>query len=506
MQERVRDLEAQLAEARKVKGQREREERQACTQLGHAIDTAARDQRSKVARLSVYEKAQEALIAHLPDTRECRYGPITKREAARQQYRCSGDYWALKNGADCASAHLDRLESDRRGPYRRRTGPGKAWEDAEHAVKCAEQHVDSLVQLIADARKPPPPVYHAFPDTRKVAPQCMGLLFFLYPEATGTFPLLRLYCCAAQQCLVPLGAAGGPQSTPAAASSRGTESWVAFYNAGHARCSYIPQSQRIAQDEGPAQLRLFRTQAAPGPDQLGHKDVMMHVAPADGVWFPSGDMSLRLWQGGPVARYSCQTFIDPFAVQDAPAVARSLTEQGTHQDWLQVAAPLACSRLCARGGAPTEQPHWPGFGVFARVLAKRPAACGSGCCGRHSFQDSVGSVEAARGNRVMAEQGKRPEGMAVEQWKALAALRAYPLQQLRVLCVALREGHLQLESPQVCPTRRHVGTFRSTVAVSRDKRTIRSEPQMALRQSVMTAEPVGHDGFCVAADLLVRTM
>ena len=107
-------------------------------------------------------------------------------------------------------------------------GSGQAWEDAERAVKCAEQHVDSLVHLIADARKPPPPVYHAFPDTRKVAPQCMGLLFFLYPEATGTFPLLRLYCCAAQQCLVPLGAAGGPQSTPAAASRRGTESWVAF--------------------------------------------------------------------------------------------------------------------------------------------------------------------------------------------------------------------------------------------------------------------------------------
>eukprot|EP00892_Ulva_mutabilis_P000035 jgi/Ulvmu1/10031/UM059_0080.1 len=168
---------------------------------------------------------------------------------------------------------------------------------------------------------------------------------------------------------------------------------------------------------------------------------MNFTSPDVGVWWPDGDLALRLWQGGPTARYISSNFIDPFAAQDSAAVAASYTEPGKYHSWLQVCPANECSRLCFQSGA-----------------------CGDSCCGKHTFCDASAPVEAARGNRVLAEQQDRPgdpHSMTMEQWRAFASLRAYPLQQRRALFMALHEGRVPLESPQMAAAVRlalyHVG-------------------------------------------------
>ena len=297
-----------------------------------------------------------------------------------------------------------------------RTVPGRACHDAYHTANQAARHVEDTEARLKDALRPPPPLQHAMPSTRDHPGACQMLLFFLYPQLTGSFPLLRQYCCAAQQCVLPLSAANEPST------AQNTMAWAADYNMHQISCVYHPAPERQAVEEQTDQLRLFHeVPLLPKPGN----DVMLY-GPGDGIHYPAPDVSQRLWQGGPVARYARSNFTDPFAPQDPAEVASDFIDSGEYQSWLQVAPRKRQSQLCA--------------------CLKR---CGAYCCNHYSSEDAQPHVEAARGNRVLAEQGDRPAGMSVDQWRVFASLRAYPLQQLRVLCVALREGSLQFVCPRV---------------------------------------------------------
>eukprot|EP00892_Ulva_mutabilis_P000059 jgi/Ulvmu1/10053/UM059_0103.1 len=302
------------------------------------------------------------------------------------------------------------------------TAAGMSYRAAMCAVKAVGICIEGLRKDIAQARLPPVHVYQALPDPRLERHACMALLFFLYPQHTGSFPLLRQYCCAAQQCFAPLPASAAGQET----AFRNKISWVEFYNARQQECDYVQRDGHLGQTEQSTQLVLFRTAQPPPQRDFGPPDVMEYITPDAGVWWPMPELAHRRWRGGPIARYSSVKTIDPFAPRDHAAIAAAYTERGVYHEWLKVATVEEASRLCLRAGA-----------------------CGGSCCSRYRLQDTAAEVEAVRGNRVLAEQMDRPQGMSPENWQAFASLRAYPLQQLRVLCIALREGHLLLNCPQV---------------------------------------------------------
>ena len=408
MQERVRSLEDQLAKLQVRLVEKEALETHAIEAHGEAINQAKSDLAHCSDALAEYEIKQGLTALVQPIL-------LPRRAQLLNRSRASAD------------EHLKALTDDQaRGFKKCQTITGAACHQAAAVVRSVRGLIKSVKQRIAAATVPPPHVYQPLPDPRSQSKSAMALLFFLYPEKTGSLPLLRQYCCAAQQCMVPMNSSGGPQSTPQTDSEQRSVSWADYYNRAQRDCRYVPRPQRIGVLEGSDQLQLFQKQQPPAQTDFGPKSVMRYSSASAGVWWPDAELSVRLWQGGPIARYACDEYIDPFSVGSDSAVAESFTEPGQYYHWLQVAALKDWSRLCLDGGC-----------------------CGSMCCKRHSFEDTAPSVEAARGNLVLAQQGNRPEGMSADQWTAFTSLRAYPLQQLRVLCVALREGNLQLESPQV---------------------------------------------------------
>eukprot|EP00892_Ulva_mutabilis_P000031 jgi/Ulvmu1/10028/UM059_0077.1 len=445
MQDHVRDLERQLEEAKQELAQKELAEAKALADLESAIKRATPPRNAAKAQFDAHVATQEASILHLQESVRCwvessrRYKKCLRQEA-RAKYQASATYMNLMHEHEAADKELNSLIADktRDSPH---TQPGRVYGMAKQAVRQAKQKVHHLNEQLAAAKVPPTHVYHPLPSPVTHSSTCQALLFFLYPQHTHSFPLLRQYCCAAQQCIVPLAASGAPQTPTHAGSHARTASWVDFYNRLQKSCAYVSQPWRQGQCEDSTQLIMFRCQSAPAQKDYGPSNVMNFTSPDVGVWWPDGDLALRLWQGGPTARYISSNFIDPFAAQDSAAVAASYTEPGKYHSWLQVCPANECSRLCFQSGA-----------------------CGDSCCGKHTFCDASAPVEAARGNRVLAEQQDRPgdpHSMTMEQWRAFASLRAYPLQQRRALFMALHEGRVPLESPQMAAAVRlalyHVG-------------------------------------------------
>lgn len=420
MQATVRRLEEELGEAECILKKKLEDEAHALCSLKAAIQQAQVDATKAASVLSTHTQAQENLISHLSTV--CQwisrsFSAPSEQELAREKYQSENAYITLRRQSDAASTFLSQLISDMTAHFAA-TQIGQAYTKAKHEVRNAKAKIEGLERRIREARIPPPHVYQPLPDCRTHEDECRMLLFFLYPELTGSFALLRKYCCAAQQCFVPIGDSGNPEATSHPHSCKRSESWVAFYNRLQTSCAYLPQSTRQATPEGQSQLIMFRQQNPPKQSDFGPPDVMEYCSREDGVWWPAGDISLRLWQGGPVARYVTSQYVDPFAAQDPVAVARSFTEPGNYHSWLQIAARRMVSTLC------------PSMNVDC-------------------FSDVPQEVEAARGNRILAEQGYRPQGMTLAQWVAFAKLRAYPHGQLRALCIAVREGHLLLDCPQV---------------------------------------------------------
>jgi len=359
----VRDLEKQLETAEEeLQGKQVAEDR-ALGALESAIQEATELHNEKERAFSDYTEQQERNISNLPPLRVGSF----RYQVNRRAYQATEEYKTLHREFTDAAGQLSSVKGDMVSNTCR-TQPGMAYHKAKQETRLAKQKVADLKRRLDAAKQPPPHVYQPLPNPMTCTTACQALLFFIYPQLTGSFPLLRQYCCAAQQCLVPVTDSGKPVPHGHQCSNRRADSWSTYYNRSQKGCKYVPQPSRAGPGDGSSQLVMYRQQKPPPQSEFGPKDVMEYTSPGIGVWWPSGDMSLRLWQGGPVAH----------------------------------------------------------------------------------------DVEAARGNRVLAEQRTRPEGMTAEQWRAFAALWAYPLQQLRVLCVALREGHLQLDSPQVLSRTGHL--------------------------------------------------
>ena len=323
-----------------------------------------------------------------------------------------------------AKAHLKSLKDDRAGGVAAsNTEEGRAYIEALQAVRKAEREVGVLRKEISKASEPPPRLVQPLPDLHVHRRFVLALLFFLYPHYTGALALVRQYTCSAQQCFAAPPAGGAAERM----DSRDYATWASAYNGTHAACAYGQRPGRAAVEEDGVQLRLFCKRAP--MEKLGKQNVMRYHTPEVGVVHPSADVSdtKLVWHGGPIHRYACSSHSDPFQPPaDAAAVSSMYTEPGQYSEWLRAAAAAAPSKLCA---------------------AAEP--CGPHCCQGHIVMDATARHDAVRGNMVLTHQDARPKGWSAEEWQAFAGLRAFPLNQMRELCVHLRNGDLQLQSPHV---------------------------------------------------------
>lgn len=416
-QTEVREIQAKANDAHAVVKERQQEMRQA--QQG--LDAAILSLRERCAAAEqAYQQAQRAARAAdaLP-----RPGAVSRAPAAAEH---KAEVAAVLARWKEMKVQMKGLQDDRGGGVRATQTPeGRGYIDAKRAVQLAEREVARLLKEMSRAAEPPPRLVQPLPDISVHRRFVLALLFFLFPQHTGALALLRQYTAAAQQCF----AAPRPAGSASRHSGRDLAAWAAMYNSAHAACKYGQRPHRAAVEEAAAQLRLFRKLAPLG--QLAKQNVMKYHTPEDGVVYPSAEETtlVMVWNGGPISRHAGRLHTDPWQDPlDVTDVSRMYTEQGVYSEWLRVVAEAAPSRLCA---------------------AAEP--CGQTCCKSHAVVDGPAKGEAARGNLGLTQQDVRPKGMSAEEWQAFARLRAFPLQQMRELCVALHEGDLKLDSPIVRP-------------------------------------------------------
>ena len=265
------------------------------------------------------------------------------------------------------------------------------------------RRINSKSKEIERERPPPPPVLQPLPAARN---QAMPVIFFL--KMPRRFQALSRYSFMAQQMLLP----GESKITiPAADQGRAvaeqsidistpihregpTTAWHAYYtsgSSGHGRTAESPLVSLGANVEVPR--------------QIGGKDVTTYHSPNDGVWHPDTFDACLFWTGGARDAFALDSrgaYFNPFAPLPVAAVARWYTET-------------------------------------------LPAD-------RRAMQWAMGAsygVPLLRGNEPIAFQQFRPAYLSKPEFLAFGALRAFPRQGFRKVCVALRERSLPLGDPAV---------------------------------------------------------
>ena len=161
--------------------------------------------------------------------------------------------------------------------------------------------------------------------------------------------------------------------------------------------------------------------------QMGPRDVMDYSSPEQGVFYPRKlSINCLRWNGGFLERHcpatskgTTQQHINPFRKHRVlgPGASQSFTEPGEYMRFM----------------------HLPACGP-SQLGAARP-----------KLEDCATQQELVRGNVPLAELNSKPQDdvMSPVQWCAFTGLRGHPCSQMRNLCVALQEGTLALERPEV---------------------------------------------------------
>jgi hypothetical protein len=245
---------------------------------------------------------------------------------------------------------------------------------------------------------------------------CAQVLFWLYPQHTGAVGIFFKCWCMTQQALLPLPQKHTIWDVSGAVSVTGCrQSWSEYYNSQHSAI-YVPASE-MRGTEHTDSVMLYSVSQPPAAKSIGGGNVELYTSRDEGTWYPGLPLQLA-WCGGPIEARALGTFFAPCAEHLTCQLALSvaLTEHCSLRKWL-----------------------WTPVQQLANL------AGGSG-------QGSWLLPLRIRGNAFMADLTSKPKDWTLEQWRGFAGLRAYPLQQLRALCVALKDRALLLNDPQV----RHV--------------------------------------------------
>ncbi|MEW5310745.1 MAG: hypothetical protein WDW38_002512 [Sanguina aurantia] len=266
----------------------------------------------------------------------------------------------------------------------------------EAAVTATQQRIKGVKTALSEAEKAPPPVIQPLPQSSQSA---LPWIFFLHMP-----PLLRhlsRISFLAQQMLIPC-----PWETVSAAITVQPyqTSLTSHYNTQqHSQYHQPSQPARTGTD---GRVKLCSRGLVPA--QVGPHKVDSFRSESDGVWHPDALRPEMAWGGSGSAVCDAAAWpacFNPFAAVDEDLVVQAFTAQ-LHKDWesLQWAMHQAGSRS---------------------------------------------STPADRGNLAVAQQDARPDWLSKPGYLTLCNLRAYPLGQLRQLCVALHERNLPLGHPAV---------------------------------------------------------
>jgi hypothetical protein len=377
--QRLRELDQQLREAEPLKTDALAAEQRALQAMTFALDHA------RECVISV-----QSLLTTAGDSRKLS-AQLGLESAERTEQHLRSDHKCACKDSDATGISMC-------------SAVGQDWSAKRKLFARRYSNVQQVKAKICSTEQPPPDVLHSVPHTAKRAREARVALFFMHPEHTGCMPLLMQACFdAAQAVLAPESCASSSEAFP----------FAAYYSARHLRCPHV-QARHIhaaaveATGSEWVQLAMAEHARSEAPNR---KSNVRDYERGDGVWYP--DLAQRLhWQGGPVAFQASQ--VDPFPTPSVDASGAALahfTEPSSIQRWLSTPA-VGESRLTSisQGGS-------------------LPA-----------LQDASSSDHRLRGNAPLAEQA--PPDFRQEQWLKFAALRAFPMTQMHLLCELLQAGHL----------------------------------------------------------------
>ena len=296
----------------------------------------------------------------------------------------------------------------------------------EHAaLQSVRERLRNVEYQLQEALRPPAPVLQPLPQSES---QAMRVLFFLHMP--DHFQLLSRMSLTAQQMLLPkrhtvaMTAVAQAQFEEAWQDVQVPDaptSWVAYYN----RHTDLPQAAENA-------VRVRSYDKPPPESEVRLRDVMCYRNHDDGVWHPDQLQPTMQWYGGDFA-------LDRFPLDQASRAFDPAKLQDTHR----TTADYFTERF---PGPDCERIQW--------TLVQYGQATAS-----------------SRGNRTLTSQDAKPAWLTKPQFISFAGLRAYPRQQLRKLCAALRTRALPLGHPGVAVLVRQALYHGGDVTVTRDATT-----------------------------------
>jgi hypothetical protein len=266
------------------------------------------------------------------------------------------------------------------------------YREVQSAIFSLELQINSKTAVIKSAEKPPPPILQPLPQQE---PNAMPVLFFL--QMPANFQVLSRLSFTAQQMLLPPSAVvRPPRSEDEIDVDEEIEcdpppvDW---------RTYYLATSTARSHDATTPKVILGTTGKVVSGDWYP-KNVRSYHSMSDGVWHPDSMGTALFWCGGRCALDDRRGgYFNPFKYVEPCVTVQWFTEQLPPSDKSM----------------------------------------------QYTMEQHGDASEPSRGNVPEAEQDNKPDWLASKQHHlAFGALRAYPNQQLRKLCVALREKDLPL--------------------------------------------------------------
>ena len=268
------------------------------------------------------------------------------------------------------------------------TSSDEIFNAADKIVGSLKTQIMSTEQSIKSMTKPPPALLQPLPANEHEA---MPILFFL--QMPHHFQVLSRFSFMAQQLL-------RPRKSKIAHQTPETR-WISYYAEHNGKYSPVTTC-----------VELGSNNKLPSVEKLSGTDVMEYRSNIDGVWHPDSLLPCMLWNGGrfePDTRHAPMYF-DPFAKIDLHVSVDYFTETLSKRfSSMQWCMPVWSNKLDAMSKQ--------------MQLASR-----------------------SRGNLALACQDIKPTWLNKTEFLSFGALRAYPHQQDRKVCVALHDRSLPLEN------------------------------------------------------------
>ncbi|CAN0412868.1 unnamed protein product, partial [Discosporangium mesarthrocarpum] len=332
---------------------------------------------------------------------------------------------------------------------------------ATQAVRRTEKIIAERKRSLEEAERSPLGVIQPLPAEEGKALQ---VIFFLYMPLT--LRQLSRLSFTAQQMLLPRNWDMGVLQ--AAKDDAFATGWPEHYNS-HQASRYAPHVRPNEGTDGA--VLLGSSENVPQPHDVPPRHVDHCSSTFDGVWHPDSLAPGRLgWKGGDFpADVRSESLYDPFshAVPPSCTVIYFTEELEGEDKSLQWAMP------------------------------------------QHGWD----ATDPTRGNLGIVSRGDIPCWMGKEEYLTFGALRSYPLQQLRKLCVALRDKTLPLRSRAVQTLIRqalyHLGEITATTPprlawrAEADKALSTLTQELGAIAMTLAETPRDHEALEIVAEMAV---